>query len=82
MGVYIVVRVNSDKQSYGVTAVDLPSAWHPTLALTSRLSSSTERTLHCVYTTANNNVETKGLTYCLLYQTQTCEACPMRYAYA
>ena len=32
MGVYTVVTVNSGNQSYGVTAVELPSALHPTLS--------------------------------------------------
>ena len=33
-GVYIEVRLNSDKQSYGMTALDLSSVLHPTLAST------------------------------------------------
>ena len=42
-GVYIVARVNRDEQSYWVTTIDLPTALHPTLASTSRLSSLTKR---------------------------------------
>ena len=48
MRMHVVARVNSDKQSYGVTVIDLPSALHPTLVLTSRPSSLTERAVSIV----------------------------------
>ena len=47
-GVYIAARVNSDKQSYEVAAVDLHLALHPTLALTSCPSSLTEQAVSIV----------------------------------
>ena len=49
----------SQQRPYGVTVVDLSSASHPTLTLTSHPSSSTKRAVSivasvCVYTTASN----------------------------
>ena len=40
MGVYTAARVNSDNQSYRVTAVELPSALHPILGSSSSRGTS------------------------------------------
>ena len=57
-GVYIAARVNSNKHSCGVTAVDLALALYPTSVTFTPIFLNRTSRLHlcfrCIYTTANN----------------------------